>query len=295
MPVPGLARSWWLQQALERDPGRPCPPLDHPARADVCIVGGGYTGLWTALELRRLAPDVSVVVLEGDICGGGASGRNGGFATSWWDELPELEERFGDEQALVLAEASTQAIHEVGAFHHERGIPGFRQAGNISMATCRAQIGRWQPTLDALARVGRTEMARELSGDEIRARTGCPLALAGILYPDGATVQPALYARGLRAAALEAGVRIFEHTPMLALRRDRPALIETPRGSVESDAVVLATNAWLARIRGPPTNDRAGRELHRADRARARSHRAASAGRAARRSATSGCSSTTRT
>ena len=248
MPVPGLARSWWLQQALERDPGRPCPPLDHPARADVCIVGGGYTGLWAALELRRLAPDVSVVVLEGDICGGGASGRNGGFATSWWDELPELEERFGDEQALVLAEASTQAIHEVGAFHHERGIPGFRQAGNISMATCRAQIGRWQPTLDALARVGRTEMARELSGDEIRARTGCPLALAGILYPDGATVQPALYARGLRAAALEAGVRIFEHTPMLALRRDRPALIETPRGSVESDAVVLATNAWLARI-----------------------------------------------
>jgi glycine/D-amino acid oxidase-like deaminating enzyme len=247
--VPGLQRSWWLQEALELDPGRPCPPLDTPARADVCIVGGGYTGLWTALEIRRRSPDTSVVVLEEDICGGGASGRNGGFATSWWDELPELVHRFGEQHARVLADASTQAIREIGAFHESRGIAGFRQAGNISMATCRAQVGTWRATLEALAHAGRSEMARELSGDEIRARTGCPLALAGLLFPDGATVQPAVYARGLRAAALEAGVRIYEHTPMLALRRDRPALLETPRGSVEADAVVLATNAWLARLR----------------------------------------------
>ena len=64
VPVPGLARSWWLQEALALDPGAPCPPLDLPARADVCIVGGGYTGLWTALELRRRSPDTSVIVIE---------------------------------------------------------------------------------------------------------------------------------------------------------------------------------------------------------------------------------------
>ncbi|HEY1478976.1 MAG TPA: FAD-binding oxidoreductase [Gaiellales bacterium] len=215
----------------------------------MCIVGGGYTGLWTALELRRRSPDCSVVVIEQDICGGGASGRNGGFATSWWDELPELVHRFGDAHALVLAEASTQAIEEIGAFHESRGIAGYRQAGNLSIATCEAQVGSWRPTAEALARVGRSAQMVELSGDEIRERTGCPLGLAGVLYPDGATVQPAFYARGLRAAALEAGVRIYEHTPMLALRRDRPALVETPRGSVEADDVVLATNAWLARIR----------------------------------------------
>jgi glycine/D-amino acid oxidase-like deaminating enzyme len=247
--VPGRARSWWLQEVLARDPGPPCPPLDTPARADVCIVGGGYTGLWTALEIRRRSPDTSVVVLEEDICGGGASGRNGGFATSWWDELPELIERFGERHALVLAEATTRAIGEIGEFHESRGIAGYRQAGNISMATCQAQVGKWRATLAALAQVGRSERAQELTGDEVRRRTGCPLALAGVLFPDGATVQPAFYARGLRAAALEAGVRIYEHTPMLALRRDRPALIETPRGSVEADAVVLATNAWLARLR----------------------------------------------
>jgi glycine/D-amino acid oxidase-like deaminating enzyme len=215
----------------------------------VCIVGGGYTGLWTALEIRRRAPDTSVVVLEQDICGGGASGRNGGFATSWWDELPELMARFGERRALVLAEATSRAIAEIGEFHESRGIGGYRQAGNISMATCQAQVGKWRATLAALAQVGRSERAQELTGDEVRRRTGCPLALAGVLFPDGATVQPAFYARGLRAAALEAGVRIYEHTPMLALRRDRPALIETPRGSVEAGAVVLATNAWLARVR----------------------------------------------
>jgi glycine/D-amino acid oxidase-like deaminating enzyme len=215
----------------------------------VCIVGGGYTGLWTALEIRRRSPDTSVVVLEGDICGGGASGRNGGFATSWWDELPELVHRFGEQQALVLAEASSLAIREIGEFHEAHGIAGYRQAGNFSIATCEAQVGGWRPVADALARAGRPERMQELTGDEIRRRTGTPLALAGVRFPDGATVQPAFYARGLRAAALEAGVRIYEHTPMLALRRDRPALIETPRGSVEADAAVLATNAWLARIR----------------------------------------------
>ncbi len=188
-------------------------------------------------------------MLESDICGGGASGRNGGFATSWWDELPELVHRFGEPRALVLAEASSRAIEEIGAFHAERGIAGYRHGGNLSVATCEAQVGKWRPVAEALARAGRSDRMRELTGDEIRARTGTPLALAGVLFPDGATVQPAFYARGLRAAALEAGVRIYEHTPMLALRRDRPALIETPRGSVEADAVVLATNAWLARLR----------------------------------------------
>jgi glycine/D-amino acid oxidase-like deaminating enzyme len=148
----------------------------------------------------------------------------------------------------VLARASTDAIDDLEAFHAEHGIAGFRRGGAISMATCRAQVGRWRPSLDATARAGRAELAHELTGDEIRARTGCPLALSGAIFP-GATVQPAFLARGLRAAALEAGVRIFEHTPMIGLQRARPAVVETPRGSVEADAVVLATNAWLARMR----------------------------------------------
>ncbi len=123
-PVPGRRPQLVAAGGCWRTtPVGPCPPLDTPARADVCIVGGGYTGLWTALEIRRRAPDTSVVVLEEDICGGGASGRNGGFATSWWDELPELVHRFGEQHALVLAEASTRAIREIGEFHASREHP----------------------------------------------------------------------------------------------------------------------------------------------------------------------------
>src|SRR3954451_14932487 len=76
----GAVRATWLEEALAREAGVRRPPLEGTTIADVCIVGGGFTGLWTALELQRRAPSTDVVVLEGDICGAGASGRNGGFA-----------------------------------------------------------------------------------------------------------------------------------------------------------------------------------------------------------------------
>jgi glycine/D-amino acid oxidase-like deaminating enzyme len=249
IPIPGHSRSFWLQQALLADPGHPCPPLDADVRADVCIVGGGYTGLWTALELKRRDPSTEVVVVEADICGGGASGRNGGFVLSWWDELPEMVERFGSEQALLLAQASTDAVGQVGEFCAEHGIDSYRQAGTITAATCEPQLGAWDAVVEACRAVGRPEMAVPISGEEARARTGCPLLLAGVVYPDAATVQPAFLVRVMREAALDAGVRIHEHTPLLELDRGWPARVSTPRGSVEADRVVLAQNAWLARWR----------------------------------------------
>src|SRR5204862_5745102 len=97
---------YWLEQATADGAGPACPPLAGSRRADVCVVGGGYTGLWTALELREQAPDASVVLLEAGACGFGASGRNGGWLTSWLDESDALEERFGAERALWLADES---------------------------------------------------------------------------------------------------------------------------------------------------------------------------------------------
>src|SRR5262245_23676670 len=89
--TPGRQRSWWLREAmaLEDDP-RPAAPLHADVKADVVIVGGGFTGLWTAYFLSLRRPDLGIVVVEQDICGGGPSGRNGGFASGWWDELHGL-------------------------------------------------------------------------------------------------------------------------------------------------------------------------------------------------------------
>src|SRR4051812_50190116 len=84
MPRPGAARSFWLQEALTHDPGEPTPPLEANVTADACIVGGGFAGLWTAVRLTERAPGMRIVILEQDIVGGGASGRNGGFASAVW-------------------------------------------------------------------------------------------------------------------------------------------------------------------------------------------------------------------
>ena len=97
-------RSLWLGEALSADEPA-APPLEGAARADVAIVGGGYAGLWTAIRIKQREPSCDVAVLEQDICGGGASGRNGGFAISWWAKLGTLVQLCGADRALGLARA----------------------------------------------------------------------------------------------------------------------------------------------------------------------------------------------
>ena len=93
--TPNGSRSWWLREALAADAGAPCPPLMGRVQADVAIVGGGYTGLWTAFHLKQADPGADVVLLEADICGGGPSGRNGGFMYGLWEDFPVLVDLFG--------------------------------------------------------------------------------------------------------------------------------------------------------------------------------------------------------
>ncbi len=241
-----LTPSWWLEQALTADPGEPCPPLLGATRADVVIVGGGYTGLWTAIELVERDPTLDVVVLEADACGFGPSGRNGGFASGWWDELPEMVHAFGEEQALFLADACAAAVDEIGRFCEAEGIDcHYRRAGYLWTAAAPAQLGAYDEAVSACAELGRSEELVLVDGEECRRRIGSPLLLGGAFMRAAARVQPALLARGLRRAALARGVRIHERTPA---RRLGPP-VETPEGQVEARAVVLAVNAWAARRR----------------------------------------------
>ncbi len=216
------------------------PALDQELTADVCIVGGGYSGLWTALRVLELEPAAGVVVLEARRCGWAASGRNGGFALSWWPKLPTLRKRAGEQEAVRLARASERAIGEIGEFCAREGAEaGFRQGGWLWTAGSDAQMGAWDAAIEAGAPL------EAVAADELRARTGSPWLRGGVVEPAAATVQPALLARGLRRVALERGVRLFEGSPMVGLDRDA-GLVSTPGGSVRAGAVVLAANAWLA-------------------------------------------------
>jgi putative aminophosphonate oxidoreductase len=243
------ARSLWLQEALrdEADAGD-SPELLEDVEADVCIVGGGYTGLWTALRIKELRPDASIVVLDADICGGGPSGRNGGFALSWWPKIETLQKRVGKEEALRLTKASEAAVAEIGQFCEREGIDAhFRRAGWLWAATSPAQVGSWEGAVRIAEEYG--EQPFELLGpEEVRARTGSPLHLGAAYEAGAATVQPALLARGLRRAALGRGVRIHERTPMVELDREAGA-VRTPSGTVRAGAIVLALNAWAIKIR----------------------------------------------
>ena len=113
IPDPGHERSFWLQEALAEDPGDPCPPLASKFSADVCIVGGGFAGLWTAIALTEREPGLRIVLLESDICGGGASGRNGGFVSSSWWDLAGLAGAFGREEGLASARLSAEGRGDI--------------------------------------------------------------------------------------------------------------------------------------------------------------------------------------
>ena len=244
----GAVRATWLQEALDREDGPTAPALEGPATADVCIVGGGFTGLWTALELKRRSPQADVVLLEGDICGGGASGRNGGFAMTWWSKFLSLQKLCGTPQALELARRSEEAVHGIGAFCERHGIDAqFRQDGWLWAATNTEQLDAWGATVDALAEAGEQPF-EVLEREEVAARSGSPVHLAGVYERAVATIQPALLARGMARVAREAGVRIFEHTPMRELRAGGTATVVTPRGTVRAGHVVLALNAWAAAV-----------------------------------------------
>jgi glycine/D-amino acid oxidase-like deaminating enzyme len=237
----------WVQQALAADDAPAAPPLEGADRADVCVVGGGYVGLWTALRLRELDPSLDIVLIERDVCGSGASGRNAGFVLSWWIKLPTLRHLFGLEQALALARESARSVDEIAALCTETGIDaGLRREGWVIAATNAAQASAISGLL-ALSETLPDRPFVELDADELRQSTSWT-RFGGALEPAAATLQPAVLARGLRRIALERGIRIYEHSPMTTLQRARPPVVVTPRGSIRADRVVIAMNAWAGRL-----------------------------------------------
>jgi len=239
-------RSLWLQEALTG--AEDSPQLEGEEEADVCIVGGGFTGLWTAIRLKEHDPALDVALVEADVCGGGASGRNGGFVLSWWAKFGSLKKVCSGEDAVRLAHASAEAVDGIGAFCSEHRIDAhYRRDGWLWAATSEAQLGVWEETLETVAAYGHEPFER-LSPEETARHAGESTHLGGVFEPTAATVQPALLARGLRRVGLERGVRIFEHSPVRKLERTRPPRVVAELGSVKADKVVLALNAWGAAL-----------------------------------------------
>ena len=240
--TPGAQRSWWLREALAQDPGQPCPPLSGDVTADVVIVGGGFTGLWTAYFLTERDPKLGVVVLEQDVCGGGPSGRNGGFASGWWDELHGLVALYGPQPAVRTCRAISASIKGIGEFCAAHGIDAwYREGGYMYAITATAHEKACAEMVELAREVGAGDELRPLTAVEVRARCASPAFRGGAYMRDGASVQPARLARGLRRVVLERGVAIHEGTTVSRL--DGTSAI-TANGAVRARHAVLAVNAW---------------------------------------------------
>ncbi len=237
-------RSHWLGEALVDAEG-PAPALEGGVKTDICIVGGGFTGLWTAIRLKEHDPALDIALIEKDVCGAGASGRNGGFVLSWWAKFLSLKKICGGEEAVRLGRISADVPEAIARFCADNGIDAhLRGDGWLWAATSERQRDSWNDTLEAVGQYQVYPFER-WEESEVARRAGAPTHLAGVFEPTAASVQPALLARGLRRAALARGVRLYENTPLRRLRRGgRNPRVETSQGWVDAEKVVLALNAW---------------------------------------------------
>lgn len=245
------AHGFWIAEADRLAPLAVAPPPREDLRADVCVVGGGLAGLWTALHAARLDPAARVVLLEAGRCGDGPAGRNGGFAKSLWFNLPQLEAAFGAAGALAVARATEASIDALERFcDEEQADVHLARGGYLAVSTAPAEDDVGAAALCAVAAAGAPARGKvvALDADAVRARcAGAPFR-GGVLVPDGATVQPALLARALRAVAARRGVAVHERSRVRAVRVT-PIGVElalTGGTRVRAVRVVLATPSALA-------------------------------------------------
>jgi glycine/D-amino acid oxidase-like deaminating enzyme len=240
--------SLWLDTC--GDDLRPRPGQDQDLDVDVAVVGAGYTGLWTAYYLSGADPSLRIAVLEREVAGFGASGRNGGWCSALFAASREaVAARAGRAAALDLQRAMIGTVGEVGRVARAEYIDcGFHRGGTLRLATQPAHVPRIRAAVAA-------DRSWELSEEDSRwldaAQARDRLAVTGVLgaayTPHCARIQPAALVRGLAHAVERNGVRIYEGT---TVREIRPGEVRTDRGRVRAEVVVRATEGFTPALPG---------------------------------------------
>ena len=223
---------------------------------DVAIVGGGFTGLWTARELLRRDPTLRVAVLEQDVCGFGASGRNGGWASALYPVSDDaVEVRYGRDALLHLHRELQRAVGTLGDSLRDDGIDAkFVQGGSLTFARNEVQATRLRREVEAAREHGgRADDLLWLDADAARERARVAGALGATYTPHCARLHPALAVRGLAKVVEHLGAKIFESTSVtrvVAARPHRAAEVVTATTSVHADVVVRATEGYTPNFAG---------------------------------------------
>ena len=241
-PVNGAVSHWYTQLPTPR------PGLPGDRDADVCIVGAGYTGLWTAYYLKQADPGLRITLLEARFAGFGASGRNGG----WLSGLPPghrgvLAKTHGRGNVIAWQHMLNEAVDEVIDVAAREGIDAdIVKGGNLEVARTPAQAKRLRQEVDEDRRWG-VEDAQILTADEARQRINVDSLVLGGFNPHCARIQPAKLARGLADVVERLGATLYEQTPVT---RIQPGRAVTPLGTVRAPVILRATEGFTARMPG---------------------------------------------
>ncbi|MEV6690215.1 FAD-dependent oxidoreductase [Micromonospora sp. NPDC051196] len=240
--------SYWLSTVDE--PLTPRPALGGDTEADVVIVGAGYTGLWAAYYLAQADPTMRIVVLERQVAGFGASGRNGGWCSALLPtSLTGLARRHGRDAAIAMQHAMHDTVREVGRVVTAEGIDcHWSYAGTVMLARSAPQLQRARAAVMEAREFGfGAEDLALLGPDEATARCSAEGVRGGAYTPHCATVHPARLVRGLARAVERRGVTIHERTPVTQIRRGAAV---TPNGTVRAPVVVRATEGYTPGLPG---------------------------------------------
>lgn len=226
----------------------PRPALGADLDVDVAIVGAGYTGLWTAYYLKDLDPALRIAVLEREIAGFGASGRNGGWCSALFPaSTAKVARRYGREGAVALQRAMHDAVDEVGRVASSEKIDcHYEKGGEVSVARTEVQLRRARAEVAEARRWGFGDGdLRLLDAAEAQEILGATSVLGGTWTPHCAAIHPARLARGLASAAERRGVHVFEQT---VVTRIEPRRVTTASGTVRANVVVRATEGFTPEL-----------------------------------------------
>lgn len=240
--------SFWLESS--GDDLTPRPPLDGSIVVDVAIMGAGFTGLWTAYHLLQREPSLKVVVVEKDIAGFGASGRNGGWCFSGFPYEPlKLAARYGHDAARAVSLAMYDSVDDVDRVCDLEGIDAhFAKGGELEIARAAYDLPKLQEMYDEYRAIGLESHYELLDAGQTEERIRVAGAIGSFWNKEGAAIQPACLARGLARAVERHGGAIYEQTEVTDYIPGPLPRLDTTRGNISARAIVLAAEGYLATL-----------------------------------------------
>ncbi len=269
----GAAGAWGLSHGLARfghDPSRPPElyeyfldnfwfkaadlehqeinaPLKGSRKADIVIIGGGFTGLSSAYNLSRKFPNKKIVLLEGACCGYGASGRNGGFCDAGIPGLMEYVDRAGPELGRKAFDATLYGIEQIKHLVTDQGVEcDFEENGMLETAMNEQQAEQMEKHHEKYKSLGLDSTL--VHGKELEAEIKSPRYVAGLKFPYGGIVNPAKLARGIKPVIESAGVEVRERTVVLRVTPGKVNRVETEMGEISAPVLVLGLNGYSPKL-----------------------------------------------